>query len=99
MNSGFLYLATKKISEEFPILQEARREVLEDLMDINNAKVVLDLMYSGKIKIEYKETSIPSPFSLGLIMQGYSDLVKMEDKIEFLKRMHLKVMEKIEEKS
>ncbi|MFH1711103.1 MAG: ATP-dependent helicase [Nanoarchaeota archaeon] len=98
MKSHFLYSAVKKLSNEFPILQEARREVMEDLMDIENTKVILELIESGRIKLEYKDTDLPSPFSLGLIMQGYSDLVKMEDRVEFLKRMHLKVLERIGEK-
>jgi len=99
MKSHFLYSAVRKLSGEFPILQEARREVLEDLMDIESAKLVLSWIEDGKIKIEYKETDVPSPFSLGLVMQGYSDLIKMEDRIEFLKRMHARIMERIREKS
>ena len=96
MSSHFLISAVKKITGEFPILKEARREVLEDLMDIENCKLVLKWIEDGKIKIEYKETNLPSPFSLGLIMQGYSDLVKMEDRIQFLRRMHKAIMGKIE---
>jgi Lhr-like helicase len=30
MHSGFLLIAVKKISNEFPILREARREVFEE---------------------------------------------------------------------
>src|SRR3990167_879739 len=41
MKSHFLLAAVKKITSEFPILREARREVLEDLMDMENAKLVL----------------------------------------------------------
>lgn len=96
MSSHFLITAVKRITGEFPILKEARREVLEDLMDIENSKLVLKWIEDGKIRIEYKETSLPSPFSLGLIMQGYSDLVKMEDRIQFLRRMHRAIMGKIE---
>ena len=95
MKSHFLYSAVKKLSNEFPILQEARREVLQDLMDLENAKLVLEWIEQRKIKIEHKETDLPSPFSLGLILQSYSDLVKMEDKIEFLKRMYREIMERI----
>jgi ATP-dependent helicase Lhr and Lhr-like helicase len=96
MSSHFLYTAVRRLSGEFPILQEARREVLEDLMDIANAKKVLEWIEEKKIVVEFKDTNLPSPFSLGLILQGYSDLVKMEDKIEFLKRMHNAVMGRIE---
>src|SRR3972149_8822196 len=70
MKSHFLLHAVKKITNEFPILREARREVLEDLMDIENAKFVLKWIKEGKIKMKVVETSIPSPFASNLIMQG-----------------------------
>ncbi|MEK6945447.1 MAG: ATP-dependent helicase [Nanoarchaeota archaeon] len=88
MKSHFLLAAVKKISNEFPILREARREVLEDLMDIENTKLVLREIESGKIKIKVVETSLPSPFALNLILQGHTDLIRIEDKQAFLRRMH-----------
>lgn len=88
IKSHFLLLAVSKISKDFPILKEARREVLEDLMDIKNATAVLELIKAGRIKIKIKDVSLPSPFALNLIMQGHSDLIRIEDKQDFLKRMH-----------
>jgi len=88
VKSHFLLHAVKKISKDFPILREARREVLEDLMDINNTKQVLEWIKSGKLKIKIKDVRLPSPFALNLILQGHSDLIRTEDKQEFLKRMH-----------
>ena len=88
VHSGFLLAAVRKISEDFPILREAKREVLEDLMDLNNAEKVLKLIEQGKIKIKKVNVPIVSPFGLNLMMQGKSDLIKMEDKAKFLKRMH-----------
>ncbi|MEK6917685.1 MAG: ATP-dependent helicase [Nanoarchaeota archaeon] len=88
MKSHFLLAAVKKISNEFPILREARREVLEDLMDVTNTKFVLKEIEKGKIKIKVVETSLPSPFALNLILQGHTDLIRIEDKQAFLKRMH-----------
>ncbi len=88
MHSGFLLTAVKKISNEFPILREARREVLEDLMDIKHAKVVLEWIEEGKVKIKIIKTPFVSPFGLQLMLQGRSDLIKMEDRASFLKRMH-----------
>ena len=88
MKSHFLFHAVKKITNEFPILREARREVLEDLMDIENAKQVLSWIAEGKIEVKIVETEIPSPFATNLILQGYSDLIRIEDRQEFLKRMH-----------
>ncbi len=88
MKSHFLLAAVKKISNEFPILKEARREIFEDLMDVENAKLVLHWIEQGKVKIKMVETPIPSPFALNLILQGHSDLIRIEDKQAFLRRMH-----------
>jgi ATP-dependent Lhr-like helicase len=88
VHSEFLFYAVKKISNEFPILREARREVFEDLMDVQNAEKVLRWIESGEVKIKKMNVPLVSPFGLQLIMQGRSDLIKMEDKAAFLKRMH-----------
>jgi ATP-dependent helicase Lhr and Lhr-like helicase len=97
MKSHFVLAAVKKISSEFPILREARREVLQDLMDIENAKLVLSWIKEGKIKVKVRDVEIPSPFALGILLEGQSDLIKIEDKQAFLKRMHEIHMKKIKE--
>ncbi|MBU0907389.1 MAG: ATP-dependent helicase [Nanoarchaeota archaeon] len=86
--SEFLYRAVKKISNEFPILREARREVMEDLMDVKNAEQVLRWVENGKIKFKVRRTPIVSPFGLALHMVGRMDLIKMENRAKFLRRMH-----------
>ena len=88
MHSHFLLAAVKKISNEFPILQEARREVFEDLMDIDKAKEVLENIEKGNIQIKHVRIPLVSPFGLNLIVQSHSDLIRMEDRVKFLKRMH-----------
>jgi ATP-dependent Lhr-like helicase len=98
MKSFFLMSSINKISKNFPILKEARREVLEDVMDIKNAELILDWIKSEKVKIEKIETKIPSPFALNLILQGHYDLLKIENKIEFMKRMHSEIMKSIKER-
>ena len=88
MKSHFLLAAVKKISHEFPILREARREVFEDLMDIDGARKILKEISEGKIETKIVETKVPSPFSIHLVMQGHTDLLRIEDKQAFLRRMH-----------
>ncbi|MBD3252376.1 ATP-dependent helicase [Candidatus Pacearchaeota archaeon] len=97
MRSFLLMSAINKISKDFPILKEARREVLEDLMDIKNAKQVIKWIKNKDIEIKKINTKLPSPFALNLVLQGYSDLLKVEDRIEFLKRMHAAVIKEIKE--
>ncbi len=95
LKSGFILAATRRVSKDFPILKETRREILEDLMDIENACRILEWIKQDKIKIEVAHVELPSPFALGLVTQGRMDLLKIEDKIEFLKRMHAAIMQKI----
>lgn len=95
VSSMILMSAVRRISDEFFILKEARREVMEDLMDVDNSIKVMEGIKSGKIKLKEVHTNIPSPFSFNLVLQGYSDILKMEDKSEFLRRMHSMVLAKI----
>jgi ATP-dependent helicase Lhr and Lhr-like helicase len=96
VSSMILLKAVERISMDFPMLREARREVMEDLMDIDNAGYVLEQIEKKKIKIIETHNEFPSPFSFHLVMQGYSDIFKIEDRMAFLQRMHQKVIKKIE---
>jgi ATP synthase F1 delta subunit len=95
VSSDILYNTVRRIDEDFFLLKETKREVMEDLMDINSTKAVLDMVHKGKMKIEEFQTEIPSPFAFNMVIQGFSDIIKMEDKTEFLKRMHSYVLAKI----
>ena len=98
VSSMILLKAVKAIDNDFSILKEAKREVLEDLMDIENAKKVLTEIKSGKIEVKQIHTTLPTPFAFNLVLQGYTDVMKMEDKIEFIRRMHDMVLAKIYQK-
>ncbi len=95
VDSMILLSAVRRISNDFVILKEARREVLEDLMDISNTENVIRGIEDKKIKVEEIYTDIPSPFAFNLVIQGYTDILRMDDKHEFLKRMHRMVLAKI----
>jgi len=88
VHSSFLLSAVRNISNEFPILREARREVFEDLMDIHNTREILRYMENGKIKVRKITTPLVSPFGLTLLTQSHSDFVTVEARLQFLRRMH-----------
>ncbi|MDD9952953.1 MAG: DEAD/DEAH box helicase [Candidatus Woesearchaeota archaeon] len=90
--------AVKKIGNDFPILKEARREILEDLMDIQHAVDIVTNITKKKMKVVEKTSDIPSPFAFNLMMQGYTDLLKMEDRVEFVRRLHNMVLQEIQGK-
>jgi len=96
MNSRLLLAAVKRISEDFPVLKETRREVLEDLMDLTDAKQVIHDIEEGKLKIEEITSTLPSPFAFNIVLQGYTDILKIEERKEFLKRMHELILKEID---
>jgi len=95
LSSRLLLKAVERISKDFPILKEARREVLEDLMDISHAKEVVQRIESGDLALEESFTTVPSPFAFNIVLQGRTDMLKMEERQEFLRRMHQMVLAKI----
>ena len=89
----------KELDENFSILKEARREVIEDFMDVKNSKRVLKMIESGQLEIKQINTVIPSPFSFNLVAQCYLDVLKYEERIEFIRRMHQAVINQISDSS
>ncbi|MDR2846404.1 MAG: ATP-dependent helicase, partial [Candidatus Methanoplasma sp.] len=79
--------------ENIPVIDETYREVLEDDMDIKNAKVVLEMIENGKMGIDvFPFSGMPSPFAHSVILSGFSDIVLMEDRSALLKELHRKVL-------
>ncbi|HLD02096.1 MAG TPA: ATP-dependent helicase [Candidatus Nanoarchaeia archaeon] len=95
VSSMILLKAIRQISEDFSILKEARREVLEDLMDIENATKILEKITNREIELKEIHTSLPTPFAFNMVLEGYVDVLKIEDRVEFLRRMHQMVLAKI----
>ena len=95
MGSRILLNFVRKLDRKFPILEEARREVLEDLMDVGHAGEVLSRIASGEIEVKEVNTDIPTPFAMGLIGQGYMDVLRAEERREFIRRMHEALLERI----
>lgn len=92
VSSVALFNAARGISDNFPIIKEARREVSEDLMDIKNVREVI------KRRVNEFTTTIPSPFAFNIIMQNYADILTFEDRQSFLKNMQAMVLAKIGQK-
>lgn len=95
LSSRLLINSVRRISEDFPILKEARREILEDLMDIRSSEKVIENIEHKRVAIKEVYTDMPSPFAFNIITMGYTDIMKMEDKLAFLRRMHDMVKAKI----
>ena len=88
----------QEMDDNFSILKEARREALEDYMDVKNALKVINMIDSGEMEIKTIDTVIPSPFAFNLVSQGYLDVLNQNDKAEFSKRMHKAILDQIKDK-
>lgn len=95
LSSMVLLSAVRSISNDFPILKEARREVLEDAMDIENFKKILKWYQEGKYEFKESKNTIPSPFAFNLLSQYASDSVTAEDRHSFMMRLNRMVQAKI----
>ncbi len=96
LSSRLMLKAVERISKDFPILRETRREILEDLMDIGHAREIVALIHEEKLSIVEVFSEIPSPFAFPLVLQGRADMLRIEERQEFLRRMHQMVLAKIE---
>lgn len=82
--------------DKFPILEEAYREVMEDVMDVNTAEEVAAEIQSGARKfVVCRRETLPSPFSHNLVMRGSTDIVSLSDRREMLQSLHDRVMKKV----
>ncbi|HDJ96504.1 MAG TPA: ATP-dependent helicase [Candidatus Aenigmarchaeota archaeon] len=81
--------------ENFPILKETYREILEDTMDVKHAEQVLRWIEEGKVKVVKVDVDVPSPFAHNIVLIGMSDVVLMEDRREVLKRLYDEVIKRI----
>jgi ATP-dependent Lhr-like helicase len=85
--------------QRFPILEEAYREVMEDVMDVENAEEVLRSVERGDISIRVvRVDGPPSPFAHGIVAHGYSDVILMEDRRRLLLKLYEEVMRRLAER-
>ena len=94
-NAAILFKVVNEIDPEFPALKETYREIMEDSMDIKNAKKYLKKIEEGKIEVKIYRSNVPSPFSFNIVAIGSTDVVLMEDRKELIKELHKEVMQMI----
>ncbi|MGC8586977.1 MAG: ATP-dependent helicase [Candidatus Micrarchaeia archaeon] len=95
VSSQLIFKAAEETDSNFPIIKEAYREVLNDVMDLPKAELILRKIRDGEMKYKFIETSSPSPFAHTLITFGHADVIEMKGRLKYLQLLHRQVMEKI----
>jgi ATP-dependent Lhr-like helicase len=81
--------------ENFPIISETYREILEDKMDIENAKKILEKIENGELKFKFFSTSIPTPFAHNIVLLGLTDILMLEDRRKILEKFSKQIEKQI----
>lgn len=94
VSADMLIYFAKKL-QDFAVLKESYREIIEDKFEVENIREILREIQSGEIEVVLKQADSPSPMSFGLATMGASDVVFAEDKLTMLKEFHRRVIDKI----
>jgi ATP-dependent Lhr-like helicase len=82
--------------EEFAVVEETYREILEDKLDVARIESVLAAIDGGGLTVDHVRVDSPSPMAFGLATLAASDVVLAEDESEVLREFHERVLEEIE---
>ncbi|MDM7911493.1 MAG: ATP-dependent helicase, partial [Methanotrichaceae archaeon] len=94
VSADMLIYFAKKL-DDFAVLKESYREIIEDKFEVENIREILRGIQSDEIQVVLKEADSPSPMAFGLATMGASDVVFAEDKLTLLKEFHRRVIDKI----
>ena len=82
--------------EDFPVVKETYQEILNEVMDVRQAKHVLERIEAGEITVKVTGFSnLPSPFAHNVVLAGISDLVLMEDRSAMLRELHKQILKRV----
>src|SRR3989441_4132243 len=82
--------------EDFPVVKEAYREILNEVMDLRHAREVLEGIETGRLEAKVAGfPNLPSPFAHSVVLAGVGDLVLMEDRSALLRELHKQILRRI----
>ncbi len=90
VNSEILLRIIKENLPDFPMLKEAYREITQDAMHIDEAMDYIEKLRRRHLVIN--APSVPSPFAFNLVSLAAKDIIAVEDRREFIKKMHERLM-------
>ncbi len=90
----------KYLGDDFPVIKETFREILEDYMDVEHAEEVIRGIEEGRIKIihvEKRDLTIASPFAHNMILSAEADILTMKDREAWIMMMYERIKKIVEE--
>ncbi|WP_323190244.1 ATP-dependent helicase [Halostella sp. PRR32] len=81
--------------EEFAVIEETYREILEDKLNVDEIEAVVAAIADGDVTVAEQTVASPTPRSFGLATLMASDVVLAEDESAALQAFHERVVEEI----
>ncbi len=85
--------------EDFAVIEETYREIVEDKLNVAEIEAVVDAIDAGDLEITRQLLDSPTPRAFGLATLSASDVVLAEDESAALQSFHERVLEEIGEES
>jgi ATP-dependent Lhr-like helicase len=82
--------------EDFAVIEETYREILEDKLNVDGIETVLAAIEAGDIEVVKNRVESPTPRAFGLATLMASDVVLAEDESAVLQDFHERVLADIE---
>lgn len=83
--------------EEFAVVEETYREILEDKLNVDKIQNFIDNIDKNNIKIVEQSVSTPSPRSFEIAALASDDVIKAEDESKALEKFHKQVLSEIDQ--
>ena len=92
--SSEMLLSWAQELDEFAVMEETYREILEDKLDVDAVERFVASLGAG-VEVVHRQTDSPTPQAFGLATLMTSDVVLAEDESAVLQEFHRRVMEEI----
>ena len=97
--SSEMLLSFAQELDEFAVMEETYREILEDKLHVAAIETVLASIQAGELDVVVRRVDTPSPRSFGLATLMASDVVLAADESAVLREFHDRVLSAIENDS
>jgi ATP-dependent Lhr-like helicase len=95
--SSEMLLSFAQNLDEFAVIEETYREILEDKLNLDGIEAVLRDIQAGDIAVARHTVESPTPRAFGLATLMASDVVLAEDESAVLQEFHRRVLDSIDD--
>lgn len=93
--SSEMMLSYAQDLDDFAVIEETYREILEDKLDINAIEWLCQRIQAGDLSVHSMTVDTPTPRAFGLATLAASDVVLAEDESAVLQEFHQRVLSEI----